>query len=84
MNVQTANVSYSNGGTYSIVCNSYCGPLFGYNDLFVNSGIWYSNPVMKCGQYSYPYLVGMPSGRFNIDDYEVFQVIKKPLNQNSC
>ncbi|RGB29041.1 hypothetical protein C1646_767081 [Rhizophagus diaphanus] len=84
MNVQTAKVSYSNGGTYSIVCNSYCGPLFGYNDLFVNSGIWYSNPVMKYGQYSYPYLAGMPSGRFNIDDYEVFQVIKKPLDQNSC
>jgi hypothetical protein len=81
-NLQTAKVGYSNGGTYSIVCNSYCGPLFGYNDLFVNSGIWYSNPVLKHGQYSYPKLAGMPLGRFGVDDYEVFQVIKKPLNQN--
>ncbi|GES81015.1 hypothetical protein GLOIN_2v189594 [Rhizophagus clarus] len=51
--------------------------------LKLQSGIWYSNPVMKSGQYSYPSLVGMPLGRFGVDDYEVFQVIKKPLNQNS-
>ncbi|RIA97528.1 hypothetical protein C1645_813938 [Glomus cerebriforme] len=81
-NLQTAKVGYSNGDHYSIICHSYCGPLFGYNDLFVNSGVWYSVPVMHGKQYSYPRLDDMPSSSFKADDYEVFQVVKRPSKKN--
>ncbi|GBB89406.1 hypothetical protein RclHR1_16090003 [Rhizophagus clarus] len=70
-NLNSANVSYSNGDAYSIGCNADKGPVFGGGkDLYIRNGIWYSEKVR-----SYPRL-GLPRN-FTADDYEVFQVIKR-------
>ncbi len=55
----------------SIYCHTIYGPAFGYyGDLCQNNaGTWSSKP------YSYSKIDIPPS--FNVDDYEVFQVIKK-------
>jgi hypothetical protein len=70
--LKTSKVVYSYGGLYSIYCGSINGPVFGYNDLFVNYNqpdVWYSY------SRSYPKL-NLPRN-MNVDDYEVFQVIRK-------
>ncbi|PKY31019.1 hypothetical protein RhiirB3_448406 [Rhizophagus irregularis] len=71
---QSAKVTYSNGGNYSIQCFSNCGPVFGCGDLYLNfsegPNAWHSG----CGT-CYPTL--NLTYRMNVDDYEVFQVIKK-------
>ncbi|RGB35296.1 hypothetical protein C1646_122537 [Rhizophagus diaphanus] len=71
--LQSANIVYSNGDQYSIRTHSRWGPVFG-NDLLLNydnsPNIWYHNSV-----YSYPTL-NLPKN-MSMDDYEVFQVIKK-------
>jgi len=74
-NLQSAKVGYSNGGQYSIYCDVNCGPAFGGgNDLICsNYSTWYSyDSSFYC---SYP-KIGAPQ-KFNTEDYEVFQVIKK-------
>ncbi|GBB93249.1 hypothetical protein RclHR1_02140002 [Rhizophagus clarus] len=64
--------SYSNGDPKSIQNYSVHGPVFGSSDLYENNGSsWFSNPS------SYPKIDDMPIGKFYVDDYEVFQVIKK-------
>jgi len=72
-NLQSANVVYSKGDEYSIQCYSHCGPIFGYNDLYLN--FCHGPNVWNGSAYSYPTL-NLPSS-MNVDDYEVFQVIKK-------
>jgi hypothetical protein len=77
----TAKVSYSNGNQYSIGNIPNHGPMFGGGwDLYHNSNdIWYSN---KYQNSSYPNIDVIPKreniqSAFIVDDYEVFQVIKK-------
>jgi hypothetical protein len=74
-NLQTGKVGYSNGDKNSIICYPDYGPIFGYNNLYLGNGTWVSNPDNNL--CSYPKLDGIPSGSFNVDDFEVFQVIKK-------
>jgi hypothetical protein len=81
MSIITAKVSYSNGNQYSIGNYLTYAPIFGGGwDLYYHgNGIWYSN---KFPNSSYPNIDGMPKrenyvSKFNVDDYEVFQVIKK-------
>ncbi|PKB94036.1 hypothetical protein RhiirA5_439710, partial [Rhizophagus irregularis] len=72
----SGKVSYSNGNKYSIRNYSGYGPIFGGgNDLiYCSDGMWYCNR----GIYSsYHKIDGMPTGGFNVNDYEVFQVIEK-------
>jgi len=69
--LRSAKVGYSKGDNYSIQCGSCHGPIFGYEDLFLYGTKWTNTP------YSYPTINGMPTGTFMMDDYEVFQVIKK-------
>src|SRR6266498_4268011 len=69
-NVQTAKVGYSKGNQYSVYCDPGYGPIFGGgHDLSFYPPNWTSYPS------SYPN-VDIPK-QFNVDDYEVFQVIKK-------
>ncbi|UZO12126.1 uncharacterized protein OCT59_003674 [Rhizophagus irregularis] len=71
-NVQGGVVGYSNGDAYSVFCgNASYGPVFGGDDLSFNNTGWY-----RSGSHSYPD-VGIPLNRFEVDDYEVFQVVKK-------
>ncbi len=73
-NLQSANVVYSKGDQYSVQCLSHCGPVFSYSDLYVrydnDPDVWRSTVLS-----SYPTL-NLPNS-INVDDYEVFQVIKK-------
>ena len=71
-NLQSTNVGYYNGNRRAICCSTSYGPIFDAgSDLYHhNSNTWYSNSK------SYPN-IGIPSGDFNVSDYEVFQVIKK-------
>ncbi|CAG8680479.1 13747_t:CDS:2, partial [Dentiscutata heterogama] len=61
--------------SYVICCDSNYGPIFGryngdHHDLvLLSTGIWMAGPS------SYPNIVEIPS-IFQIDDYEVFQVVK--------
>jgi hypothetical protein len=72
--LQAAKVVYSIGGNFSIYCHPANGPVFGCHDLYVNynvnSNVWYS-ACKNC----YPTLK-LPESMY-VDDYEVFQVIKK-------
>ncbi|RIA84114.1 hypothetical protein C1645_430427 [Glomus cerebriforme] len=71
-NIQTAKMTFSNDGNNSIYCGSNFGPIFGPQDLYeLKNGTWGSD------QSAYPKIDGMPTGGFNVDDYEVFQVVKK-------
>jgi hypothetical protein len=71
-NLQNAKVVYSEIGEKSIQCFMDLGPVFGI-DLYTNyeftSDTWLSSV------YSYPTLNLPPT--FKVDDYEIFQVIKK-------
>ncbi|UZO12199.1 uncharacterized protein OCT59_003747 [Rhizophagus irregularis] len=72
-NIVTAKVSYSNGNEYSIRNDPNYAPIFGGWDLYHDrNGVW-------CNSWcsSYPKIVGMPTGAFEMNDYEVFQVIRK-------
>jgi hypothetical protein len=68
-NLQSANLVYSKGDQYSVRGYAYYGPRFGHTDLYLYNNILYSTA------YSYPTL-NLPNN-IRIDDYEVFQVIKK-------
>jgi hypothetical protein len=74
-NIRTAKVSYSNGNPYSIGNDPNFGPVFGGGwDLYCHAnGMWCSDKITFS---SYPNIDGMPD-RFNVGDYEVFQVIRK-------
>ncbi|GBC03009.1 hypothetical protein RclHR1_04930006 [Rhizophagus clarus] len=76
--IKTAKVSYSNGNQYSIRNLSEHGPAFGGGcDLYFNKdGNWHSGNNSYDYYNSYPKIDGIPA-RFKVDDYEVFQVIKK-------
>ncbi|GBC07370.1 hypothetical protein RclHR1_07410006 [Rhizophagus clarus] len=77
-NFQTAEVGHVNNSycEYAIYCNQNYGPVFGDgHDLYQdNNGIWKSY-----GSYSYPKINIQMTGYnvFNVEDYEVFQVVKK-------
>ncbi|RGB33219.1 hypothetical protein C1646_816207 [Rhizophagus diaphanus] len=69
---KTAKVGYSNG-IYSIGCYPSYGPIFGGDFSCRDDGTaWKFNNIF-C---SYPN-IGIPIGSIDVDDYEVFQVIKK-------
>ncbi|CAB4444577.1 unnamed protein product [Rhizophagus irregularis] len=71
----SAKVVYSNGGRYSIQGYKNYGPIFGYGDLYLNfskgPNVW--NHSHRSSN-SYPSL-DLPD-IIDVDDYEVFQVIK--------
>jgi hypothetical protein len=79
-NLQTSKVAYCNDNQYSIYCGSEYGPAFGGgHDLYCQDDNWYfSNP------YSYSDIDIPRNTRddddyyvITVDDYEVFQVVKK-------
>lgn len=76
-NFQSVNVANSKGDQYSVRCRSHCGPYFGYRDLYVNHNENDKNPDIWNSWYerSYPTL-NLPNV-FIVEDYEVFQVIRK-------
>ncbi|GES81027.1 BTB/POZ domain-containing protein [Rhizophagus clarus] len=79
-NIQSANAVYSNGNQYSIGNYRYCGPFFGYDELYVNysnPSIWYYNSSPSVHTYSYSTL-GLQYS-MEVSDYEVFQVLKNEI-----
>ncbi|GBC03012.1 hypothetical protein RclHR1_04930009 [Rhizophagus clarus] len=71
--IKTGKVGYSKGDQNSIENYPVNGPVFG-NCLDLgcgNNGLWYNDFS------SYSKIDGMTEGRFYMDDYEIFQVIKK-------
>ncbi|GBB93007.1 hypothetical protein RclHR1_00210003 [Rhizophagus clarus] len=70
--LRSAKVVYSETGRKSIQCYSYLGPVFGV-DLHTN--YYPTTDTWKSSLYSYPTL-NLPH-TFKIDDYEVFQVIRR-------
>ncbi|RGB35307.1 hypothetical protein C1646_759478 [Rhizophagus diaphanus] len=74
-NIKTAKLGRIKNPQHSIFCYCGYGPTFGGGHDFVcqNYGIWLGN-----NPYSYSQ-INIPKGQFNVDDYEIFQVIKKEL-----
>jgi hypothetical protein len=70
-NISTAKSGYVNDKNYAIYCNNKQGPSMG-GLLCRNSNIWYYS---RNGYY-YP-SIGIPENYFEIEDFEIFQVIKK-------
>ncbi|GBB93275.1 hypothetical protein RclHR1_02140028 [Rhizophagus clarus] len=70
--IKTAKVGYSKGDQHSVRNLADYGPGFGSGtDLICwNDGRW-----LRSSAASYPEINGIPTGFFNVDDYEVFQVI---------
>ncbi|CAB4424716.1 unnamed protein product [Rhizophagus irregularis] len=74
-NVKTAEVGYSNG-QISIGCYRSYGPIFGYYLVYLGTNWW----IYYGYSGNYPSIkiqILSSSGNIDIDDYEVFQVIKK-------
>jgi hypothetical protein len=72
-NIKTAEVGYSNG-QISIGCYRSHGPIFGYYLVYLDTK-WFVNSSYSDNYPSIKILTS--SGNINVDDYEVFQVIKK-------
>jgi hypothetical protein len=74
LNIHSLKIGYSKGDKYSIHCGSGYGPLFGIGiDLGCNAdGTWMSNTSTSYSKISIP-------SYFLVDDYEVFQVVKKTI-----
>ncbi|GBB83707.1 hypothetical protein RclHR1_01040012 [Rhizophagus clarus] len=72
MNIHSLKIGYSKGDEYSIHCGLGYGPFFGIGiDLGCNSdGTWISNTSTSYTKINIP-------SNFIVDDYEVFQIIKK-------
>jgi hypothetical protein len=71
-NLQSAKVGYSIGDDYSIYSSHGYGPLFGGGHDLAFRNKWY-----RTRSRSYPDVGIPPPNNFDVDDYEVFQVIKK-------
>ena len=71
--IKTAKVGYSDG-KYSIGCYPSYGPIFGGDFSCKDDGTTWK---FDNSFHSY-FNVGIPTGIIKVDDYEVFQVIKKP------
>ncbi|RGB34113.1 hypothetical protein C1646_668759 [Rhizophagus diaphanus] len=77
-NFQTARIGYSNGA--NSVCGFACdGPAFGGNSGYHlatgrSGSIWFSDASIN--NTAFP-KIGIPKNDFVVDDYEVFQVVKK-------
>ncbi|GBC02967.1 hypothetical protein RclHR1_04900010 [Rhizophagus clarus] len=83
-NLQTAKVGYINDGyfRYSIYCHQHYGPTFGNgHDLFqYNDTVWKSYNVFSYSKIDIPTNPNTniySYNDFNVEDYEVFQVIEK-------
>ncbi|GBC09563.1 hypothetical protein RclHR1_08990007 [Rhizophagus clarus] len=72
--IESAKAGYNNGTT-SIGCYPNYGPIFGGTFYTQDATNWRIN---DCCNYSMPSSnIGIPTGSVIVDDYEVFQVIKK-------
>ncbi|CAG8504301.1 6373_t:CDS:2 [Dentiscutata erythropus] len=60
----------------SIYCNVYCSPVFGKGDLFPKGHFEIGQPC-GCEQTSYEKPLRQSADQFIIEEFEVFQVIKK-------
>ncbi|CAG8809301.1 10798_t:CDS:1, partial [Racocetra persica] len=60
----------------SIYCNVYCSPVFGKGDLFPKGHFEIGQPC-GCKQTSYEIALRQSQDQFIIEEFEVFQVIKK-------
>ncbi|GES96845.1 hypothetical protein GLOIN_2v1726705 [Rhizophagus clarus] len=65
----------------SIYCNVYCSPVFGKGDLFPKSHFEVNQPC-GCKQTSYEKQLRASTEQFLIEEFEVFQVIKKQERHN--
>ncbi|RGB27782.1 hypothetical protein C1646_798226 [Rhizophagus diaphanus] len=69
-NISTAKMSYVNKHNYAVLCNKNYGPTMG--NLICQNNVWsYTN---NDNGNRYP-KIGIPTN-FDVEDYEVFQVIK--------
>ncbi|GES89061.1 BTB/POZ protein [Rhizophagus clarus] len=70
INSVIARVTNNSDNNYAVSYSSECGPAFGFGwDLIIRH-----NRLNYCGGSSYP---GMDSMNSNLEDYEIFQIIKK-------
>ncbi|CAG8604468.1 12262_t:CDS:2 [Gigaspora margarita] len=60
----------------SVYCNNYCSPVFGKGDLFPKGHFEIGQPC-GCKQISYEKPLRQSADQFTIEEFEVFQVIKK-------
>ncbi|RGB36519.1 hypothetical protein C1646_741685 [Rhizophagus diaphanus] len=65
----------------SIYCNVYCSPVFGKGDLFPKGHFEIGQPC-GCKQTSYEKPLRTSTEQFSIEEFEVFQVIKKQERHN--
>ncbi|RIA97525.1 hypothetical protein C1645_813933 [Glomus cerebriforme] len=75
--LQSAKVGHSNGNQYSIRCHQIYGPYFGAHDIYINykgNNVFFTRELATG---SYPKLDFPDKFNYEIDDYEVLQVIKK-------
>ncbi|POG76866.1 hypothetical protein GLOIN_2v851760 [Rhizophagus irregularis DAOM 181602=DAOM 197198] len=74
--VKVKNTEQIVGGYNPLFWDSYYGPVFGSSDLYDDSsrnlGTWCGN-----SNNSYDIVHSMPIHNFEVDDYEVFQVVKR-------
>ncbi|PKB91677.1 hypothetical protein RhiirA5_448047, partial [Rhizophagus irregularis] len=69
--ISTAKRSYVSAPNVAVCCASHCGPTMG--NLFCENNVWSYNNLGNGERYP---KIGIPAN-FEVEDYEVFQVIKK-------
>ncbi|CAB4395800.1 unnamed protein product [Rhizophagus irregularis] len=70
-NISTAKLGYVNKTNVAVYCEYNYGPSMG--NLFCKNNRWYTNSSDNGDRYP---RIGIPE-RFDVEDYEVFQLIKK-------
>ncbi|RGB28528.1 hypothetical protein C1646_715955 [Rhizophagus diaphanus] len=73
-----SDVKDSNYGIGLLVSNS-TGPRFGNGDLIMSGNNFRTDKMCSCNQTSYQKPIIESNDKFSVDEYEVFQIISKPI-----
>ncbi|CAB5371410.1 uncharacterized protein OCT59_014354 [Rhizophagus irregularis] len=73
-----SDVEDSNYGIGLLLSNS-TGPRFGNGDLIMSGNNFRTDKMCSCNQTSYKKPIIESNNKFSVDEYEVFQIISKPI-----
>ncbi|PKK71229.1 hypothetical protein RhiirC2_778675 [Rhizophagus irregularis] len=73
-----SDVEDSNYGIGLLLSNS-TGPRFGNGDLIMSGNNFRTDKMCSCNQTSYKKPIIESNDKFSVDEYEVFQIISKPI-----
>ncbi|GBC05836.1 hypothetical protein RclHR1_06460007 [Rhizophagus clarus] len=76
-NIHTAKLGYVNQKFYAVYCGNEYGPKMGYLNSYSSNNWTNNNNINRNNVYPN---IGIPE-KFMVENYEVFQIVKKQLNE---